>query len=34
VLADTAGTVHSIHGIAGTAAHAGDTLLVFKPVLS
>jgi len=34
VLADTAGTVHSIHGIPGVAANAGDTLLVFKPVLS
>jgi urea carboxylase len=34
VLADTAGTVHSIHGTTGTSAHAGDTLLVFRPVLS
>jgi len=34
VLADTAGTVKSVHGITGTPANAGDTLLVFKPVLS
>ena len=34
VLADNAGLVHSVHGVAVQPRMRGDTLLVFKPVLS
>jgi len=34
VVADSAGTVEAIHGVAGAPSRAGDTLLVLRPVQS
>jgi biotin carboxyl carrier protein len=34
VVADAAGTVEIIHGVAGAPSRAGDTLLVLRPVQS
>jgi biotin carboxyl carrier protein len=32
VVAESAGIVEAIHGVAGAPARAGDTLLVLRPV--